>query len=69
MDKLVILTWTSLKNEKQYTEAITLIETLLKELKKLDDKMILTEVQVVESQVYHALRNFPKARVAKSDTL
>lgn len=47
---------------KQYTDALALIATLLKELKKLDDKNTLTEVQLLESRVWFSLKNLAKAR-------
>ncbi|EST05508.1 Proteasome component (PCI) domain protein [Kalmanozyma brasiliensis GHG001] len=49
---------------KNYREALPLIDTLLRELKKLDDKMILTEVHLLESKVNHAISNLPKAKAA-----
>lgn len=49
---------------KNYREALHLIDTLLRELKKLDDKMILTEVHLLESKVNHAISNLPKAKAA-----
>lgn len=47
-----------------YYDALTLINNLLKELKRLDDKLVLVEVQLLESRVYHALGNVPKGRAA-----
>lgn len=51
-------------DSKNYREALPLIDTLLRELKKLDDKMILTEVHLLESKVNHAISNLPKAKAA-----
>merc|ERR1712142_292103 len=47
-----------------YKAALADGATLLKELKKLDDKNLLVEVQLLESKTYHALQNLPKARAA-----
>jgi len=49
---------------QSYYDALTLINNLLKELKRLDDKLVLVEVQLLESRVYHALGNVPKGRAA-----
>lgn len=48
-----------------FKEALSLINSLLRELKKLDDKMVLTEVHLLESRVNHALANMPKAKVSR----
>ncbi|KAF2101631.1 PCI-domain-containing protein [Rhizodiscina lignyota] len=50
--------------KQSYYEALKLINNLLKELKRLDDKLVLVEVQLLESRVYHALGNIPKGRAA-----
>merc|ERR1712223_228823 len=49
---------------ERYQEAIALGSALLKELRKLDDKNLLVEVQLLESKTYHALGNLSKARAA-----
>ncbi|MCJ1310666.1 26S proteasome regulatory subunit rpn6 [Agyrium rufum] len=53
-----------LMSKKSYYDALTLINSLLRELKRLDDKLVLVEVQLLESRVYHALGNQPKAKAA-----
>ncbi|XP_039256090.1 26S proteasome non-ATPase regulatory subunit 11-like [Styela clava] len=49
---------------EQYEDALKLGSILLRELKKLDDKQLLVEVQLTESRTYHALGNLQKARAA-----
>ncbi|KAJ3522076.1 hypothetical protein NMY22_g12043 [Coprinellus aureogranulatus] len=49
---------------QQYRPALALIDTLLTELKRLDDKMILTEVHLLESRVYRGVGNYAKAKAA-----
>lgn len=49
---------------KETTAALGIINDLLRELKKLDDKQMLTEAHLTESRVYHALQNIPKAKAA-----
>ncbi|GAA5859944.1 hypothetical protein JCM1840_001808 [Sporobolomyces johnsonii] len=51
-------------DNQNYKDALSLINSLLRELKKLDDKLILTEVHLLESRVNHALANMPKAKAA-----
>mmetsp|Transcript_2707 Transcript_2707/g.4600 ORF Transcript_2707/g.4600 Transcript_2707/m.4600 type:complete len:390 (+) Transcript_2707:2-1171(+) len=44
------------------SEALQILNKLLFELKKKDDKQLILESQLVESKVYHALENLPKAK-------
>ncbi|CAM9140916.1 unnamed protein product, partial [Ectocarpus fasciculatus] len=58
--KLAVLMWT----KKESAAALVLVTSLLRELKKLDDKQMLTETHLVESRIYHSLENVPKAKAA-----
>lgn len=51
-------------DSNKYTEAIKLGSRLNKELKKLDDKALLMEVQLLESRTYHSLSNIQKSKAA-----
>ncbi|SCU90441.1 LAMI_0E02102g1_1 [Lachancea mirantina] len=51
--------------EKQlYNDSLQLINDLLKEFRRLDDKSSLVDVHLLESKVYHKLRNLAKAKAA-----
>ncbi|CCH59763.1 hypothetical protein TBLA_0B09460 [Henningerozyma blattae CBS 6284] len=61
---LTIKLATLLYLKKNYIQSLNLIDTLLKEFKKLDDKPSLVDVHLLESKVYHKLRNLPKSKAA-----
>lgn len=45
-------------------KAQPLIQQLLQEVKKLDDKLLLVEIHLIESKLQFKIRNYPKARAA-----
>ncbi|KAM3182563.1 hypothetical protein ACTXT7_012099 [Hymenolepis weldensis] len=51
-------------DNERYEESLRLGSALLKDLKKLDDKILLVEVQLMESQVYYRVGNLQKSRAA-----
>ena len=49
---------------KEHSAVLSLINNLLTKLKRLDDKMVLTEVHLLESRVYREIGNLSKAKVS-----
>lgn len=50
--------------KKQYKDSLDLNKELLREFKKLDDKPSLVDVHLLDSKVYHKLRNLAKAKAS-----
>lgn len=53
-----------LLESKQYTDALALLSDLLSEVKRLDDKPLLVEISLVESETHQALRNLARAKAS-----
>ena len=49
---------------KKFGAALVIVDELLPELKKLDDKQLLVEIHLLESKMYFGLRNTPKSKAA-----
>ncbi|KAL4505921.1 hypothetical protein ABPG72_013682 [Tetrahymena utriculariae] len=47
-----------------YSKALTIIEAILKETRKADDKHMLVEGQLIESKIHYALENYAKAKAS-----
>jgi 26S proteasome regulatory subunit N6 len=56
------MTFSQLETQ-QNSAALSLINNLLTELKRLDDKMVLTEVHLLKSRIYCGIGNLCKAKV------
>jgi 26S proteasome regulatory subunit N6 len=48
----------------KFHDAIAIIDNLLSEVKKLDDKQQLVEIQLLEAKVYYRLENIPRAKAS-----
>jgi 26S proteasome regulatory subunit N6 len=50
--------------QSKLAESLVMVDALLVELKKLDDKQLLVETHLLESQLHFSLRNVPKSKAA-----
>jgi len=53
-----------LLEDQKYDAALTLLASLLSEVKRLDDKLLLVEIFLIECRVHHAIQNVPKSKAA-----
>lgn len=50
--------------QREYQKVLSSVQPLIKELKKMDDKNQLVDVQLMESKAFFALSNYPRSRGA-----
>ncbi|KAE8673277.1 26S proteasome non-ATPase regulatory subunit 11-like protein [Hibiscus syriacus] len=53
-----------LMENKEYQEALNLLSGLIKEVRRLDDKLLLVDIDLLESKLHFSLRNLPKAKAS-----
>jgi 26S proteasome regulatory subunit N6 len=53
-----------LLENQEYTEALTLLTGLIKEVWRLDDKLLLVDIDLLERKLHLSLRYLPKAKAS-----
>jgi len=48
----------------KYQDALQILERILTEVKKLDDKLLLVEIYLIECRTHYALQNLPRSKAA-----
>merc|ERR1711934_1263688 len=51
-----------LRRQKEFPQALELLTTLIKEIKRLDDMNLLIEIQIIEARVYYEVHNVARAK-------
>merc|ERR1719399_819630 len=50
--------------QRKYEDGLALLATLLRDVKKLDDKLLLVEIHLIETKTHFAVEHMPKAKAA-----
>ncbi|KAL8094557.1 hypothetical protein AgCh_036184 [Apium graveolens] len=53
-----------LMESKEYSEVLNLLSGLIKEVRRLYDKLLLVEIDLLESKLHFSLKNLPNAKAA-----
>lgn len=53
-----------LMESKEYPEALSLLTNLVREVRRLDDKLLLVDIDLLECKLHFSLKHLPKAKAA-----